>query len=60
MNDDGNENTTAKMPGGVTGRKFMPGQPGNPSGRPKKRLLTECYETLIEQSLPEDLRLGIN
>ena len=37
----------------------MPGQSGNPSGRPKKRLLTECYEALIEQPLPEDLRVGM-
>ena len=37
----------------------MPGQSGNPSGRTKQRLLTECYETLIEQPLPEDLRLGM-
>jgi hypothetical protein len=37
----------------------MPGQSGNPSGRPKKGLLTDCYEALIEQPLPEDLRVGM-
>jgi hypothetical protein len=61
MNDDGkgNEKTPAKMLGGVTGKGFMPGQSGNPSGRPSKRRLTDCYEALIEQPLPEDLRVGM-
>ena len=28
--------------------KWKPGQSGNPTGRPKKRQLTECYEALSE------------
>lgn len=35
------------------------GQSGNPSGSPKKHLLSGCYEALIEQPLPEDLRVGL-
>ena len=48
-----------KRPGGVTGKGFMPGQSGNPSGRPKKGLLTEYYQALVAQPLPEDLRIGL-
>jgi hypothetical protein len=35
---------------------WKPGESGNPTGRPKKRQLTECYEAVIEQAPPEDLR----
>ena len=28
--------SNGKIPGGVTGKGFMPGQSGNPGGRPKK------------------------
>ena len=51
MNDD---EKAPKMPGEVTGRGFMPGKSGNPSGRPRKGLLTDCYRAVIEQPLPED------
>jgi hypothetical protein len=37
----------------------MPGQSGNPSGRPNRRRMSERYETLMEQALPDDLRLGL-
>src|SRR5580698_1544608 len=56
MNDDEKK---PKMLGGVTGKGFMPGQSGNPSGRPRKGLLTNCYKAVIEQPLPEDLRMGL-
>jgi hypothetical protein len=39
--------------------KWKPGQSGNPTGRPKKHLLSGCYEALIEHPLPEDLRVGL-
>ena len=37
--------TTAKQRGGVTGRGFLPGQSGNPGGRPRseRALLTRLY-----------------
>jgi hypothetical protein len=30
--------SNGKLPGGITGKGFMPGQSGNPEGRPKKGL----------------------
>jgi hypothetical protein len=36
INVDNNGITTSKKLGGVTGKGFMPGQTGNPGGRPKK------------------------
>lgn len=36
-NNDGSTGT-----GGVTGKGFMPGQSGNPSGRPKRKPITEA------------------
>ena len=56
---NGNEKTSAKMLGGITGKGFMPGNSGNPLGRPKRRPLTEYYEALVEQPLPEELRVGL-
>src|SRR5579863_6830754 len=55
MNDDEKK---PKMLGGVTGKGFRPGQSGNPLGRPRKGPLTDCYKAVVEQPLPEDLRLG--
>lgn len=42
-----NEEATKKMPGGITGKGFMPGQSGNPTGRPKKKPITELYEAML-------------
>ena len=38
-------------------KPFKPGQSGNPGGRPKKRPISERYEALAEELLPDDLRL---
>lgn len=35
MENVANNETNNKMLGGITGKGFMPGQSGNPSGRPK-------------------------
>jgi hypothetical protein len=43
-----NPETTDKLLGGVTGKGFMPGQSGNPGGRPKRKPVTELYEELLE------------
>lgn len=38
-----------KMLGGITGKGFMPGQSGNPTGRPKKQFLSEMADELLEE-----------
>ena len=45
-----NEATTPKekMLGGITGKGFMPGQSGNPSGRPKKTPITDLFAKMLE------------
>jgi hypothetical protein len=42
-----NQKATGKQPGGITGKGFVPGKSGNPSGRPKKKPITELYEKLL-------------
>jgi hypothetical protein len=42
-----NEQNNGKMLGGITGKGFMPGQSGNPSGRPKKHL-TEAMRRKLD------------
>lgn len=44
-----NENST-KMLGGITGKGFMPGQSGNPSGRPKGTLKDYVRKVFVEMS----------
>ena len=38
---DSNKENNGKMLGGITGKGFMPGQSGNPGGRPKGQTLKE-------------------
>lgn len=38
---------------------FKPGVSGNPSGRPKRRPISDAYEALADVALPEDLRLKL-
>lgn len=42
-----NGETTQKLIGGVTGKGFMPGHSGNPSGRPARKPITEMYERIM-------------
>ena len=52
--------STEKLLGGITGKGFMPGQSGNPGGRPKKKSITELYEKLLaEPEFMEDLEASI-
>jgi|SRR6185312_3002392 len=56
MSDDihvgNNEETTL---GGITGKGFMPGQSGNPNGRPKKSL----FQTRMEQEFNDPATVEI-
>ena len=38
-----------KMPGGITGKGFMPGKSGNPGGRPKGGSITARIRRILER-----------
>lgn len=38
--NNGKQRKARKLPGGITGKGFQPGQSGNPDGRPRTRGLT--------------------
>lgn len=42
-----NAPSTKKKVGGITGKGFLPGQSGNPGGKPKTKPITEIYERLL-------------
>jgi Family of unknown function (DUF5681) len=48
-----NAPTTKKL-GGCTGKGWMPGKSGNPSGRPKNKLISEAYRKMLECEVPND------
>src|SRR5262249_51001190 len=43
-----NEPTTSYMLGGITGKGFLPGVSGNPSGRPKSTPITDLLREIFE------------
>lgn len=48
------ENTKKTLPKEAEPYKWAPGQSGNPSGRPKKKPITEMYERILND--PENLK----
>jgi hypothetical protein len=51
-----NAKTTQKLPGGITGKGFMPGESGNPGGRPSLKPITDRYRKIAAWPLPEKVR----
>lgn len=43
-----NAESTGKRFGGITGRGFVPGRSGNPSGRPKKLHFSKLCESMLK------------
>ncbi len=47
--------TSSRQLGGITGKGFMPGQSGNPSGRPKRKPLTDAYMAILGKTIPPEV-----
>ena len=47
-----------KLLGGITGKGFMPGQSGNPAGRPPGQSIKELVRKHLDDN-PEDLKLFV-
>ena len=51
--NNGKQRKPTKVPGGITGKGFHPGQSGNPQGRPRTRGLVNALKSAVEQELPD-------
>ncbi len=49
-----NEPINGKLLGGITGKGFLPGVSGNPSGRPKRKPFTRALELVLRTRIPAD------
>jgi len=61
MNDETSTGNSGKKRGRIENLKpFKPGQSGNPSGRPKKKPVTEMYEAIFsDPEAMKDLSIAI-
>lgn len=50
-----NGKNNGKLLGGITGKGFMPGQSGNPRGRPRN-LVSDAYRKYLKRQAPESVR----
>lgn len=48
------KNTKRKLPDALKQNLWKPGQSGNPSGRPKKKPITEMFEKMLEDAETHD------
>jgi hypothetical protein len=55
MPENDSAHSARKTLGGVTGKGFLPGHSGNPSGRPKRQPMTERYAAIAELPVPDYL-----
>ena len=53
MQNKGNQRVEPKQLGGVTGKGFVPGQSGNPSGRPRTRGLVSSLRAKMSEVGPD-------
>jgi hypothetical protein len=49
--NNGKQRGERKLPGGITGKGFQPGQSGNPTGRPPTRGLVNALKFAVSQQL---------
>lgn len=53
VDNNGKNNIVKPATGGITGKGFMPGQSGNPGGRPKKKPFTDALLQILSEKPSE-------
>jgi hypothetical protein len=59
MSENGNKAGVVKGVPNSEGTRFKPGRSGNPSGRPRRRPISDRYAAMAEEPLEEALRLEL-